>query len=591
MCHNKTLWEAGENPALCRNGDSDLTLEKSDLEVCPWQQTKEYRRASDFFALFCDLRMLPKGSFFMSKEGERTFIIAGKEISESEIPQVFNLSHVLNDFRESERTLGREETVKKFRELLEKQLITFIQEQVVFPLSPRLLYKVVFDEQGIQVLDEDYPTQPDIVKRAEEGWLFAAGKGKHGNMRSARYAEIFVQRYLREYQQTKLLVENYLAEDPLLSLPFLKKLAEETSPMSFVDAQGQPQAAFTSPWYALAMPASAAHKGGGSYFNVYRLVAISNAGSDEVTYLVETQGYYHRLGWKKQVKQLLNIDQTDQFDLDHFDEEQIMMRIIRLSEEKNNISADQLLIKIGVQAGDRMLPMRIFFAQRRQKKQEQSIDESIQAILEVLDNEKTLLTDKNQEDRLKIFFEAIGNPLLLNKNVPGKEIVRQYKDVLLKTGDRSSFILSLAGVIPSILTRVGGFGACGMLSAGGLFNPAQGGANGFGGLMDLHKDGCMTCPRCHQVSFNPLKCTNCSFERGMSLTGNNQNTSLSLPLTAKHSSSGFDRPNFSSATTKSAGIGIHLLPTNAPKAKLDNVIQFGPKETTSGGKFVQSLAA
>ncbi len=519
----------------------------------------------------------------MGRERERTFIVQGKEIKESEIPQVFNLSHLLEDFKKAVDLLGKEKAIEKFVPLLRKQLLTLIQEQVILPLSPRFLYEVEQKEEGgIQVLDPDYPSQPDIVERAKEGWLFAAGKGKHGEQSGARYAEVFVQRYLLEFLQTQKLVNEHLAQDPLLSLPLLQKLATSAESVQISDRKGNLQEGFTSPWYALAMPRSEAHAGGGSYFNVYRLVAFPQSNSDEVKYVVESQGYYHRIGWRAQAHKLLNIDQVDTFHLDQFDEEATMMRIIQLSEDKNNLGPEELLVKLGVQAGDWLLPRRIRRARKRQDQQAKSIDSSIHAILEIFQREFTHAPSITQDTNLKIFFEALANPLLLNKNVPGEEVVKKFDEVLVKTGDRVAFLGSLANVIPTIFTRVGGWGICGALSAGGGL--VKNGANGFGGLHPgLGIDTCQVCPNCQHLSTNSNRCTHCSYKRGQPLSAisdkriNYSQTSHSPKISNQTKSEVSFLPSFQ-------------ILSRGNTTKIDSLWQMGPTNPVSGQSVFQLRA-
>lgn len=425
-------------------------------------------------------------------------------LTKDQVPKIFDLVPLLHDFQELVQQVGIKVARLKMKLLLEKQLLTLVQEQVALPLSPRMVYEVVEDEEGFHVLDRDYPISPDIVHRSQE-IVEIFGKKLQLDPNN-KVLQLFHDRFSLELDQVVQLVE-VLSKDQLFSLPFIQHLSHPFH--QHIEIHGKLRNCVVSNWYALVMPATEVHAGNQSYFNIYRVVFDIQTHK----YYVETQGYLHGLSRKTQSQKLLNIDQERRFT--SLDEEEMMMQIIQLSEEKNDVDPESLLLNIGSHAGDRFLPLRLLLAKRRQKKQLRDIESSVEAILNVFEQEWEK-HDVHQSERLEYFFEAIANPLLFQKRVFGKEIVKAYNTARHSDGKvhREAFLGSLLRFIPSLAWKAGGWSICGGLSAGGLMTPGQAisMAHGFGGLSKF--DNCLTCPSCGNFSTNGNTCTHCGYGRG-----------------------------------------------------------------------------
>lgn len=435
---------------------------------------------------------------------ERIIYLDGKAVTEAQIPEVFNLGNLFAEYRETLKKLDEKEADQIFAILIRKQLAAFIQETVEQPLTTRVLYQLKKEaDGGVTVNDHDYPQNPNIVKRANPRiWYKLAEDADIQQLyKASPFAQIFLDRYLLEYEQIKLLVDNYLANDPVLSLPYLQHLSESTQPMSIQLDKGKTIEGFVSNWYAMAMPSTKVHAGKSSYFNMYRIVAVPSGDSFE--YFVQKQGLLHKIKQKTQVKELLNLDQVKKTFPQT--ERDIMLKIIQLHSSRNRTDPQEVITEIGTQYA-RGLLRKINKAKVRQQNQINAIEGSIKAILSIFKDELKNPSTPDQLERLKIFFEGIGNPLYFNKNVPEDVLVKKYREILAHGKGRELFIASLVPSIPSILWRASGTVICGSFSMGGL---AGNSINGFGGL----KDTCMTCPGCGRLSTNPNICDFCNFTR------------------------------------------------------------------------------
>lgn len=486
----------------------------------------------------------------MTKERESLLRLVEQksQVDETKVPQAFDLRPVYEEFAQTVKAEGILQARKWLTEILAKQLKALIQEQVTLPLSPEDEYEIVFDEYGKMIVsDPDYPQEPDIVKRAWLGLEYAESQGF--------YKEI-VERYLLEAQQTALLVDT-LAKDPILSLPIINKLAELKNQE------------FVSPWYTLVMPSSAVHQGNKSYFNVYRIVAKVEYG--QWKFVVQTQGYYNSLSWNSSAKNLLNKDQDTDFSPQT--EQEMMLHIGKLPEKYNHYESAELLTKLGVQAGEWTLPLRIATANRRFRKQQQDIQQAVETIIEVFELELKKPNSQEKWGRLKIFFEAIGNPLLLNKPVPKSAIIDSVKNGLMVHGNRDKYVTGLLGSIPSLANRVGGTFICGSLSAGGLTqHVSAANVNGFGGMNVMGKDNCMTCPSCHQISNTLGTCSICKFKKGMNPVAYAQEQlARSQALSAQPVKTTKSRSSFT------------IFDIFSPKetVSVSHLLEFGPKKSIS----------
>lgn len=448
----------------------------------------------------------------MPKE-EKLYRIGNESVTEAAIPQLFNLGNVFLEFCETVKKHGIEEAHRLFRILLRKQLFTMIQEMVTQPLTPEFLYRLEKDERGIVVHDDDYPTESNIISRANpyRWYNIDEAQGIEALHRSSPLARLFIERFVLEYQQIKTLINEHLAHDPILAPGFLHHLAQTTEPQLITLENGKTIEGFVSNWYATSLPATPVHKGGGSYFNLYRIIAIPNE-SDEFDFFVQKQGLFHKVKRAIQVSKLLNIDQAVQTYPQT--ERDILMKIIQLSPSRNNQTGVEVLLEtVGKYVWN--LPKKIEKARVRQQQQETAIKDAIDAIYGVFASELDRPHTPDQFTRLKAFFEGIGNPLYFakTKNLPKEELVKQYHNTLAVGKGRDEFIKAIAGAIPTILQRVGGFAICGSLSAGGLARAGQGLQNvhAFGGLDG--QDGCMTCPSCGNASTHPNVCSSCGFTR------------------------------------------------------------------------------
>lgn len=446
-------------------------------------------------------------------EREKRFYVNGEWLTEAQIPEIFNLGNVYADFRLTVNKVGLEEAKKLFRPLLKKQLTSFAGEVKRHTITPQYLYKLNILENGrIEVIDDDYPQTPNIVDRANPYLWYGLDEtaGKDALYTKATFAQIFIDRYLLEYEQIKSLVEKHLATDPLLSFPFIQHLAEMTQTLSLVDPNGNTIEGFTSDWYATGMPATKVHKGGGSYYNIYRIVAVPTD-DNHFNYFVQKQGYFHKLSWRRQVQKLLNLDQHDRFTPEN--EAEFMMRIIRLNPRRNISDPSEVLAQIGEAAGDRKIRKKIALAQESQQKLIQTIYHSQEAILDVFGYEIKQHGSIKQMKNLKYFFEAFGNAIFFDQNIDPAEVVKSYYQTLAAGKSRDAYIKALLPSLPTILQRVTGTFFCGSLSAGGLNASANvlNTPHGYGGL-----DKCLTCPACGKEGVTGSKCT-CGFGRGMSL--------------------------------------------------------------------------
>lgn len=462
------------------------------------------------------------------------------------LPEIFNTQATFGEFAHLVEQEGLATAQQKIRPLLRKQLQTLVQEQTSLPLSPEFWYEIADVDGQKTVADPDYPSTPDVVERAKKGWQYADEQGF--------YDEI-VERYRLEYEQMKTLIEEHILQDPLLALPTLQQLSELGQPQEFI-IHGQKRTGYAGRYYALAMPASTVHKGGHSYFNLYRVVAVQE--HDNWQWYVQTQGYFHQLSRKVQSEQLLSLDQPDTFT--NTTEAAMMTRIIQLAAERK-LDPISTLLAIGKSMGDTSLADRADEAVKTSLVQRQQIEQGIEAMVQVFSLELKK-SDSGQKQRLKTFFEAIANPLILGKTVPATAIVHSYQQTLAQGQDRTQYLTSLLNVIPSLVNRAGGWTICGTLSAGGFM--VKGSAlklNGFGGLKI--PDGCMLCPACHHVSTNGNICSSCGFRRGMKLPSASliKTERLSRPRTRSKPRPALDR--------NPSGRIVHP----------SHLLQFGPAQT------------
>lgn len=443
---------------------------------------------------------------------ERTFRVQtspGKveNLTESQIPKMFDLLPLFEDFQKLVEEKGLPTAKELMKALIVKQIKTLIQEGVRQPFSPADLYEVhKVSDNLIELIDPDYPIAPNIIERSRRFKDHEIMKGVH---------HVFTDRYELEYQQIKQLVEA-LSQDTLLTLATVDLLSQQTSEKQ-VEIHGQIQPAVVSQWYALEMPATDVHPGNEGFFNVYRLVKTQ----DQNIY-VQTQGYLHKLSTKRAVKRLLFKDQKT----DHLPqtEQEIMSVITKLDAKRNRFSSDELLIRMGIQAGDLLLPLRIFFARRRQHQQEQPIIRTAKAIIEVLEQELDPALDPHtRKQRLSHVFEAFAHPLMTRREVAPEESVRQYEKILKKGGNRDAFIRAMAPSIPGILKAFPGWTACGFLSVGGsagqALSPGQAqlAAHSFGGLEKSEVCLPRRCGGCGNTNIpdNATVCPKCFWAPGM----------------------------------------------------------------------------
>lgn len=439
----------------------------------------------------------------MPKESERKVWLNGEWVTEHQIPTVFDLSFLFHDYKIAVETLGQDVADKKFETLLDQQLRTLVQEIVFQPLTPNFFYKLVKQDDGnIQVIDEAYPQNPDIVKRANPEEWYKPSAALH---RETPFAKLFLDRFTLEYEQIKSLVNDHIAKDPLLALVTIDQLAQYTSPIQVQLEGGKTVEGYVSNWYANGMPATKVHKGGGSYFNIYRIVAVPKE-DDTVEHFIQKQGYYHKLKWKTQAEQLMNIDQVEKYIPQN--EQEFMMRTILLNQRRNYENPEDTLIEIGLEVGDKKLPKRIKKARQRQLEQEEAIRNSISGILSIFKLELDKPQTEAQKQRFKAGFEAFISALYFKKHVPNEKVVESYENVLQKGLGRDAFVASLLNSMPSLMWEVQTWAGCGLATFGGV---VQNGLDGLGGLNFKLEKGQHICPHCCGVSSSLDKCSSCGF--------------------------------------------------------------------------------
>ncbi|MEO8581355.1 MAG: hypothetical protein ABI425_02110 [Patescibacteria group bacterium] len=507
----------------------------------------------------------------MAKEQQRKYRVEGEWVTDAQIPEIFNLGNLFHEYQKTIASYGPRETTERFKTLLRKQLISLIQELVIQPLTPNFLYSLVERVDHIEVNDDDYPQKPNIVNRANpyEWYNLTEEAGTEALYAMSPFAKPFLDRFLLEYEQIKLLVEEYLPKDPLLSLPFIQQLSETTQPITIQLADSKTIEGFVSNWYAMAMPASQVHKGGGSYFNIYRIVAVPTENGN-FEYFLQKQGLLHKLNQKRHAHDLLNIDQLEKATPQT--EREIMMRIIQLSPHRNKQTPEELFIEV-TQKKIPNLKTQIAKARERQESQTVAIEQSIEAILKIFEHELSQPETPDQLVRLKDFFEGIGNPLYFAKDVPQEVLVEKYHSELASGKGRDAFISSLSTAIPTILQRVAGSFFCGSMSAGGLIAKA-GGAHGFGGIKI---DSCTTCPNCGSSGIVGPLC-NCGFGRdGMMHHVPTTNTS--------HPQSSHNSKTSSKKTTGPHSSGLFTILPTLDSVSINHIFSTGKASVGVNGLF------